>query len=87
MISPLTCGSDATRAMPSDGKPLRAVYGRGQGGLVPVVFRSGSYRFFFYSDEGRPREAPHIHVRQGSDEAKFWLQPDVGLVYNDGFNA
>ena len=58
-----------------------------KGGSVPVVFRSGSYRFFFYSDEGRPREAPHIHVRQGSDEAKFWLQPDVGLVYNDGFNA
>lgn len=54
---------------------------------MPVVFRSGSYRFFFYSDEGSPREPPHIHVRQGQDEAKFWLHPDVGLAYNDGFDA
>jgi hypothetical protein len=54
---------------------------------VPVVFRSGSYRFFFYSDEGNPREPPHIHVRQGEDEAKFWLQPDVSLAYNEGFDA
>ena len=54
---------------------------------MPVVFRSGSYRFFFYSDEGNPREPPHIHVRQGRDEAKFWMQPDVSLAYNDGFDA
>jgi len=54
---------------------------------VPVVFRSGGFRFFFYSNEGRPREAPHIHVEQGENEAKFWLRPAVSLVYNDGFNA
>lgn len=54
---------------------------------MPVVFRSGSCRFFFYSDEGSPREPPHIHVRQGQDEAKFWLHPDIALAYNDGFDA
>ncbi len=54
---------------------------------MPVIFRSGSYRFFFYSDEGNPREPPHVHVRQGRDEAKFWLHPDVGVAYNDGFDA
>ena len=54
---------------------------------MPVVFRSGAYKFFFYSDEGTPREPPHIHVRHGQDEAKFWLQPDVSLAYSDGFDA
>jgi hypothetical protein len=54
---------------------------------MPVVFRSGGFRFFFYSNEGRPREAPHIHVEQGDNEAKLWLRPTVSLAYNDGFNA
>ncbi len=54
---------------------------------MPVVFRSGGFRFFFYSNEGRPREAPHIHVEQAENEAKFWLRPPVSLAYNDGFNA
>ena len=30
---------------------------------MPVVFRYKSFRFFFYSNEGNPREAMHIHVR------------------------
>ncbi|MFY7777582.1 MAG: DUF4160 domain-containing protein [Elstera sp.] len=54
---------------------------------MPTIFRDGSYRFFFYSDEGNPREPPHVHVRQGGDEAKFWLQPEVTLAYNEGFDA
>ncbi len=54
---------------------------------MPVVLRESGFRFFFYSDEGNPREAAHTHVRQGADEAKFWLQPDVSLAYNEGFDA
>ena len=54
---------------------------------MPTIFRDDGYRFFFYSDEGNPRELPHIHVRKGADEAKFWLQPDVTLAYNEGFDA
>jgi hypothetical protein len=38
---------------------------------VPVIFRSGGFRFFFYANEGTPREPPHIHVRQGNREAKL----------------
>ena len=54
---------------------------------MPVVFRSGGFRFFFYSNEGRPREPMHVHVERGDSEAKFWLRPDVSVVYNDGFDA
>ena len=42
---------------------------------MPVVFRHRGYRFFFYSNEGQPREALHIHVRRGDAVAKFWLAP------------
>jgi len=51
---------------------------------MPTVLRSGRYRFFFFSNEGR--EPPHIQVKAGEDEAKFWLQP-IGLAANYGFNT
>jgi hypothetical protein len=54
---------------------------------MPVVFRVGGYRFFFYSNEGNPREPPHIHVEAGDGEAKFWLRPEVRVAYNDGFDG
>jgi hypothetical protein len=54
---------------------------------MPTVLRAHSFRFFFYSNEGRPREPPHVHVEQGEKEAKFWLRPEVHLAYNDGFRA
>ena len=42
---------------------------------MPVVFRYKGYRFFFYSNEGNPREPLHIHVRKGEAVAKLWLEP------------
>jgi hypothetical protein len=54
---------------------------------VPTVLRRDGYRFFFFSNEGDPREPPHVHVRRGGDEAKFWLTPDVALADSFGFNA
>jgi hypothetical protein len=51
---------------------------------MPTVLRIGRYRFHFFSNEGN--EPPHIHVKAGSDEAKFWLDP-VELAANYGFNA
>lgn len=54
---------------------------------MTVVFRYKSFRFFFYSNEGNPREAMHIHVRNGEGEAKFWLTPTVYLADSDGFDA
>jgi hypothetical protein len=53
---------------------------------MPVVFRSGGFRFFFYANEGSPREPPHIHVRQGNREAKLWLRRGLPHAYNRGFS-
>jgi hypothetical protein len=49
---------------------------------MPTVLRIGRYRFFFFSNEGQ--EPPHIHVKAGSEEAKFWLLP-VELEVSYGF--
>ena len=38
---------------------------------MPVVFRYKGFRFFFYSNEGIPREPVHVHVRAGGSEAKL----------------
>ena len=54
---------------------------------MPVVFRYQGYRFHFFSNEGDPREPLHIHVTRDGADAKFWLQPDVNVAYNKGFNA
>lgn len=54
---------------------------------MPVVFRHRGYRFFFYSNEGNPREPLHVHVDKEGNEAKFWLHPQVSVAYNDGFDA
>jgi hypothetical protein len=53
---------------------------------MPTVFRNGGARFFFYSDEGTPREPPHIHVRHAGREAKLWLRPGLPEAYNRGFS-
>ena len=42
---------------------------------MPTVFRERGFKFFFYSNEGSPREPAHIHVEKDSAEAKFWLRP------------
>lgn len=54
---------------------------------MPVVFREGGLRFFFYSNEGSPRERLHIHVRGSGGEAKVWLEPEVSIADSFGFNA
>ena len=54
---------------------------------MPVVFRYKGFRFFFYSNEGSPREPIHVHVIGQGGEAKFWIVPVVSLVTSDGLNA
>ncbi|HZS64943.1 MAG TPA: DUF4160 domain-containing protein [Xanthobacteraceae bacterium] len=49
---------------------------------MPTVLRWGSYRAFFYSNEGG--EPAHIHVHSGDREAKFWLH-DLTVAVNAGF--
>lgn len=51
---------------------------------MPTVFRTGPYRFFFYSNEND--EPPHIHVREGRKLAKFWIEP-VLVASSTGFVA
>jgi hypothetical protein len=48
---------------------------------MPTILRRLNWRFHFYSDEGH--EPPHIHVRTGEDECKFWFSP-VRLARIDG---
>lgn len=47
---------------------------------MPVILRYKGYRFFFYSNEGNPAEALHVHVRKDERVAKFWLEPTVSLA-------
>ena len=54
---------------------------------MPVILRFKGYIFFFYSNEGNPLEPAHIHIRNAESEAKFWLEPEIFLVRNDGFNS
>jgi hypothetical protein len=32
---------------------------------MPVVFRHSGLRYYFFSNEGQPPEAPHIHIKGG----------------------
>jgi hypothetical protein len=51
---------------------------------MPTTLRLGPYRFYFYSyDCGEPR---HMDVDRERMSAKFWLDPDVALAANYGFN-
>ena len=49
-----------------------------------TVIIDGPYRFYFFSNEGS--EPPHIHVKAGKDQAKFWLEP-ISLASNKGFRG
>lgn len=51
---------------------------------MPVVFRHEGFRFFFYANEGDPREPVHIPVEKDNMEAKFWLRPEVSMALTPG---
>ncbi|MBF1803155.1 DUF4160 domain-containing protein [Alloalcanivorax profundimaris] len=53
---------------------------------MPTVFRYKGIRFFFYSNEGNPRERVHIHAESGEGEAKVWLYPEVSIAKSAGYN-
>jgi hypothetical protein len=54
---------------------------------MPTIFRHNGFRFFFYSNEGNPREPVHIHAMGDGGEAKFWLSTDVTVAESQGLNA
>jgi hypothetical protein len=49
---------------------------------MPTVLRIDAYRFFFYA--GDHDEPIHIHIEDGDNIAKFWLDP-VRLHSSKGF--
>jgi hypothetical protein len=51
--------------------------------MSPTVFRSGPYRFYFFS---REELRMHVHVTCPDGEAKFWLEPAIALAQNHGLS-
>jgi hypothetical protein len=47
-------------------------------GIVPTVLRWRGWIFLFYSADGH--EPPHVHVRKGRQEVKFWLDQDCSVA-------
>ena len=54
---------------------------------MPVVFREGGLRYYFYSNEGLPREPRHVHIKGRGCDAKIWLEPEISLAESYGFNS
>jgi len=43
---------------------------------MPIIYRFGPYRVYFYAHENQQTdEPPHVHVRSGNGFASFWLSP------------
>ena len=53
---------------------------------MPVVLRESGLRYFFFSNEGSPRETPHVHVKGGGCDVKIWLEPEIAIADSYGFN-
>jgi hypothetical protein len=49
--------------------------------MSPTIFKTGKYRFFFFS---REEKRIHVHVTSPDGEAKFWIEPTVSLLKSDG---
>ena len=50
--------------------------------MSPTVFRERGYRFYFFS---REESRKHVHVHGPDGEAKFWLEPEIGLAKIMGY--
>jgi len=50
---------------------------------MPTILRFGSYRVSFFAADSE--EPAHVHVKSGSKEAKYWLQPFVRLAKTNRF--
>jgi hypothetical protein len=51
--------------------------------MSPTLFKTGPYRFFFFS---REESRMHVHVISSQGEAKFWLMPEIELAKNYRFS-
>jgi Domain of unknown function (DUF4160) len=57
------------------------------GRVLPKIFEWNGYRFYFYSNEGKPLERPHVHVRSGVNTAKFYIEPEINLAGSWGMSS
>jgi hypothetical protein len=53
---------------------------------MPVVFRHAGIRFYFFSNEGNPREPLDVHASRSDSGTKLWLTPDVRIAGSVGFS-
>jgi hypothetical protein len=53
---------------------------------MPVIFRHLGIRFYFFSNEGNPREPQHVHASRAGADAKLWLMPEVKIADSVGFS-
>ena len=51
--------------------------------MSPTVIRFVPYRLFFFS---REEFRMHVHIQSSDGEAKFWIEPEVILANQVGFN-
>jgi hypothetical protein len=51
---------------------------------MPVILRQKGYAFYFVMFD--LSEPIHVHVRNGRNEAKFWVQP-LSLAWNHGHRS
>ncbi len=54
---------------------------------VPKVFELNGFVYFFFSNEGIPLEACHVHVRKAEKLAKVFIDPEVAIDQNFNFSA
>lgn len=54
---------------------------------MPKVFEQSGFRFHFFSNEGDPREPVHVHVTKDGIDAKLWLDPEIAIAFNKGYDA
>ncbi len=51
--------------------------------MSPVFHREEGFVFKIHSNE---EERRHVHVVKAENEAKIWLEPEVELAWNEGFD-
>jgi hypothetical protein len=80
-ISEARCGAPVFLLDSRPGPPARVTGSKMESSCpMPEVSRDRGFRFFFYSNEGDPREPVHVHIERDRCEAKFWLRPEILLA-------
>lgn len=52
---------------------------------MPKILEVNGFKFYFWSKEGD--EPPHVHIKKGDGNAKFWLIPEIKEKYSYGFTV